>query len=107
MFDDSPAHQNRSAKMYHTDENQTVDYCELNALAFTIPQKTPHPTNQQSLRQTHLRFDWRLSPCKVFNTAQYTNRQSYIYGHGIVTQAAMDKMFRSDLNYQLLPAKVS
>jgi hypothetical protein len=43
----------------------------------------------------------------LFNTAQYTNRQSYIYGHGIVTQAAMDKMFRSDLNYQLLPAKVS
>lgn len=43
----------------------------------------------------------------LFNTAQYTNRQSYFYGHGTLTQASMDQLFNSDPNYKLLPAKVS
>lgn len=43
----------------------------------------------------------------LFNTAQYSNRQSFIYGHGTLTQAAMDKLFKSDINYKSLPAKVS
>lgn len=43
----------------------------------------------------------------LFNTAQYSNRQSFIYGHGTLTQVAMDKLFKSDINYKALPAKVS
>jgi len=43
----------------------------------------------------------------LFNTAQYSNRQSFIYGHGVISQASMDKLFNSDANYKALPAKVS
>jgi IS605 OrfB family transposase len=48
-----------------------------------------------------------FSSKNLFNTAQYSNRQSFIYGHGVMTQGAMDKLFNSDVNYQSLPAKVS
>lgn len=43
----------------------------------------------------------------LFNTAQYSNRQSFIYGDGVVTHAAMDKLFNAEANYKTLPAKVS
>jgi putative transposase len=70
-----------------------------------------YQVEQHQIKPSHQWWDYCEQVCfaskNLFNTAQYTNRQSYIYGHGIVTQAAMDKLFRDDLNYQLLPAKVS
>lgn len=70
-----------------------------------------YQVEQHQIKPSHQWWDYCEQVCfaskNLFNTAQYTNRQSYIYGHGIVTQAAMDKMFRDDVNYQLLPAKVS
>ena len=44
---------------------------------------------------------------KLFNTAQYTQRQSFFYGHGYLSQAKLDKCFQKDENYKLLPAKVA
>lgn len=44
---------------------------------------------------------------KLYNTCNYTQRQSYFYGWGIKTQAQLDKFFQSDSNYRALPAKVS
>jgi putative transposase len=70
-----------------------------------------YQVEQHQIKPSHQWWDYCEQVCfaskNLFNIAQYTNRQSYIYGHGIVTQAAMDKMFREDVNYQLLPAKVS
>lgn len=43
----------------------------------------------------------------LFNTAQFNNRQSFLYGYGTLSQAAMDKLFNPDPNYKALPAKVS
>jgi putative transposase len=70
-----------------------------------------YQVEQHQIKPNHQWWDYCEQVCfaskNLFNTAQYTNRQSYIYGHGIVPQAAMDKMFRDNENYQLLPAKVS
>lgn len=44
---------------------------------------------------------------QLFNTAQYTQRQSFFYGHGYLPQAQLDKCFQKDENYKLLPAKVA
>jgi len=43
----------------------------------------------------------------LYNAAQYTQRQGFFYGHGIQSQAKLDKMFQSDEAYKSLPAKVS
>jgi IS605 OrfB family transposase len=44
---------------------------------------------------------------KLFNTAQYTQRHSFFYGHSYLSQARLDKCFQQDENYGLLPAKVA
>jgi IS605 OrfB family transposase len=44
---------------------------------------------------------------QLFNSAQYVQRQGFFYGHGIQTQAALDKMFQQHEAYKLLPSKVS
>ncbi len=44
---------------------------------------------------------------KLFNTAQYTQRQSFFYDHGYLSQARLDKCFQKTENYNLLPAKVA
>ena len=43
----------------------------------------------------------------LHNTAQFSNRQSWAYGHGLLSQPDMDKLFQTDANYKALPAKVS
>jgi putative transposase len=44
---------------------------------------------------------------KLYNSAQYTQRQSLFYGYGTLSQANLDRKFQSDPNYRLLPAKVA
>lgn len=43
----------------------------------------------------------------LYNTAQYTNRHSFIYGHGSLSQPVLAAAFKDDPNYKALPAKVS
>ncbi|MEG4801210.1 transposase [Microcoleus sp. ARI1-B5] len=70
-----------------------------------------YQVEQHQIKKSNKWFDYCEVVCfaskNLFNTAQYSNRQSFIYGHGAITQAAMDKLFNSDLNYKSLPAKVS
>jgi putative transposase len=69
-----------------------------------------YQVEQHQIKKSSPWWDYCETVCfaskNLFNTAQYTNRQSSIYGHGVVTQAAMDKLFNSDANYKALPAKV-
>lgn len=44
---------------------------------------------------------------KLYNTAQFTQRQGFFYGWGTQTQAKLDVMFHSDSNYRAMPAKVA
>ena len=44
---------------------------------------------------------------KLYNTAQYTQRQGFFYGHGLQSQAKLDKMFQHHKTYKALPSKVS
>jgi putative transposase len=43
----------------------------------------------------------------LYNAAQSLSWTSWIYGHGALSQAFMDKAFQSSEEYQILPAKVS
>ena len=45
--------------------------------------------------------------CKLFNTVQFNLRQSFFYGHALPSFSELDKLFKSDVNYKSLPAKVS
>ncbi|MEC4816209.1 MAG: hypothetical protein SAK29_23520 [Scytonema sp. PMC 1069.18] len=44
---------------------------------------------------------------KLYNTAQFTQRQGFFYGWGTQSQAKLDVMFKSDSNYGAMPAKVA
>ncbi len=44
---------------------------------------------------------------KLFNIAQFSQRQSYFYGWGILTLSKLDVLFKSNENYKALPAKVA
>jgi hypothetical protein len=44
---------------------------------------------------------------QLFNTAQYTQRQSHFYGHGYLSQVKLDKLFQNNENYKAMPAKVA
>jgi putative transposase len=70
-----------------------------------------YQVEQHQIKKSSPWWDYCETACfsskNLFNTAQYSNRQSFIYGHGVITQGAMDKLFNSDINYQALPAKVS
>jgi putative transposase len=70
-----------------------------------------YQVEQHQIKRGHQWWDYCEEVCfaskNLFNTAQYTNRQSFIYGYGVLSQAAMDKMFNSDIHYKQLPAKVS
>lgn len=48
-----------------------------------------------------------FSSKNLYNTAQYTQRQGFVYGHGIQSQAKLDKMFNPSEHYKALPAKVA
>lgn len=43
----------------------------------------------------------------LYNTAQFTQRQSYKFGHGTLTQAALDKIFKHSEHYKAIAAKVA
>lgn len=70
-----------------------------------------YQVEQHQIKKSSPWWDYCETSCfaskNLFNTAQYSNRQSFIYGHGVLSQAAMDKLFNSDANYKALPAKVS
>jgi putative transposase len=70
-----------------------------------------YQVEQHQVKRGHQWWDYCDAVCfaskNLFNSAQYTNRQSFIYGYGVLTQTAMDKMFNSDIHYKELPAKVS
>ena len=70
-----------------------------------------YQVEQHQIRRSNPWWDYCETVCfaskNLFNTAQYSNRQSFLYGHGALTQATMDKLFNSDSNYKALPAKVS
>jgi hypothetical protein len=70
-----------------------------------------YQVEQHQIKRGHQWWDYCAEVCfaskNLFNTAQYTNRQSFIYGCGVLTQAELDKMFNSDIHYKQIPAKVS
>ena len=70
-----------------------------------------YQVEQHQIKPNHLWFEYCEQTClaskNLFNTAQYSNRQSFFYGYGSISQAVMDKLFRDNENYQVLPAKVS
>lgn len=43
----------------------------------------------------------------LYNTAQFSQRQSFRFGHGILTQAALDKLFKDSEHYKAIAAKVA
>ena len=63
------------------------------------------------IKRGHIWFDYcdtvTTISRRLFNTAQYTQRQSYLYGHGFLSSAKLDKLFQKDENYKSLPAKVA
>jgi putative transposase len=44
---------------------------------------------------------------KLYNTAQFTQRQGFFYGWGTHSQASLDVMFKQNENYKAMPAKVA
>jgi putative transposase len=70
-----------------------------------------YQVEQHQIKRGHQWWNYCEFVCfaskNLFNTAQYTNRQSFIYGHGVLSQAELDKMFNSGIHYKQLPAKVS
>ncbi|WP_414587220.1 RNA-guided endonuclease InsQ/TnpB family protein [Scytonema sp. PCC 10023] len=44
---------------------------------------------------------------KLYNTAQFTQRQGFFYGWGTTVQAKLDTMFKLDSNYRAMPRKVA
>lgn len=44
---------------------------------------------------------------KLFNSAQFVQRQGLFYGHGTQSQAELDKMFQQHEAYKAMPSKVS
>jgi putative transposase len=44
---------------------------------------------------------------QLYNTAQFTQRQSFFYGWGTQSKEKLDVMFKSDSNYRAMPAKVA
>jgi putative transposase len=65
-----------------------------------------YQVEQHQIKRGHQWWDYCEFVCfaskNLFNTAQYTNRQSFIYGYGVQSLAAMDKMFNSDIHRQFL-----
>lgn len=70
-----------------------------------------YQAEQHHIKPNNVWFDYCEQVCyaskNLYNIAQYSNRQSFIFGHGNLSQPTMDKLFKGDLNYQILPAKVS
>jgi putative transposase len=61
-----------------------------------------YQVEQHQIKRGHEWWDYCEEVCfaskNLFNTALYTNRQSFIYGHGVLSQAELDKMFNSDIH---------
>ena len=74
-------------------------------------ERSMYQVEQHQIKPNHLWFEYCEQTClaskNLFNTAQYSNRQSFFYGYGSISQGVMDKLFRDNENYQVLPAKVS
>ena len=70
-----------------------------------------YQVEQHQIKPKHEWYAYCEQTCfaakNLFNTATYSNRQSFFYRYGSLTQAAMDKFFRDNEHYQSLPAKVS
>jgi putative transposase len=43
----------------------------------------------------------------LYNTVQFTQRQSFLYGWGVQSQVKLDSKFKFDSNYKSMPAKVA
>ncbi len=48
-----------------------------------------------------------LASKNLYNTAQYSQRQSFKFGHGVLSQPKLDKLFKDSEHYKSLPAKVA
>jgi putative transposase len=63
------------------------------------------------IKQGHEWFDYCQEITTVsrqlYNTAQFTQRQSFFYGWGTHSQATLDTLFKQNENYKSLPAKVA
>lgn len=70
-----------------------------------------YKVSQHQIKPSSPYWDYCVATClaskNLYNTAMFTNRQSFAYGHGVSSQPEMDKMFRDDLNYKALPSKVA
>lgn len=70
-----------------------------------------YQVEQHYITSNHAWWDYCDAVCFVsknlYNTAQYSQRHSYQYGHGVLTQAALDKLFKDSDHYKAIPAKVA
>ncbi len=59
----------------------------------------------------HVWWDYCDAICfaskNLYNTAQYSQRHSYKFGHGILSQPTLNKLFKDSLHYKAIPAKVA
>jgi IS605 OrfB family transposase len=63
------------------------------------------------IKKSHEWYDYcnevtTVSRC-LYNTAQYTQRQGYFYGHPTLNTAQLDKCFKNHQHYKALAAKVA
>lgn len=70
-----------------------------------------YQVEQHYILPDHEWWDYCDAACyaskNLYNTAQYSQRQSFIYKHGVLSQASMDKLFKDSEHYQALPSKVA
>lgn len=70
-----------------------------------------YQVEQHDVTSNHQWWGYCDSICFVsknlYNTAQFTQRQSFKFGHGLLSQPALDKLFKQSEHYRALPAKVA
>ena len=70
-----------------------------------------YQVEQHCVTQNHQWWGYCDSICFVsknlYNTAQFTQRQSFKFGHGLLSQPALDKLFKESEPDKALPAKVA
>jgi len=63
------------------------------------------------IKRGHEWFDYcdEITHCSknLYNTVQFAQRQGFVYGWGVQSQVKLDSLFKSDLNYKAIPAKVA
>jgi len=70
-----------------------------------------YQVEQHYIMSNHVWWDYCDAICfaskNLYNTAQYTQRHSYKFGHGVLPQPTLDKLFKDSKYYKAIPAKVA